>query len=207
MSNIDWDFIQEREARREDAYIDPRFPEAGVTIGVGFDLGQWELSDIKAAGLSANSIAGLAPFMGLKGTAAAAALREAKRSRGGADIVISDREIDLLKNHGRRHIIGLLRARFDANRAPDVPPFDQLPAEAQTVLASVAWQYGPALPVRTPRFWAHLTSGDFAAAVRELEAFGDAHPSRRRKEAALLERLLRPTAESRSAGKGTTQGA
>ena len=36
--------------------------------------------------------------------------------------------------------------------------FDSLPVEAQTVIASVAFQYGASLDVRVPKFWQAVSS-------------------------------------------------
>lgn len=69
--------------------------------------------------------------------------------------------------------------------------FSRLPSEAQTVIASVSFQYGVNLDLRAPRFWRAVASQDWAAAVAELRRFGDAYPTRRRREADLLTRIVR----------------
>ncbi len=71
--------------------------------------------------------------------------------------------------------------------------FADLPAEAQTVIADVAIQFGPDLADRergTPRFWRFVTRGEWQAAIDELRDFGDRFAPRRRREARLLGRAL-----------------
>jgi hypothetical protein len=50
----------------------------------------------------------------------------------------------------------------------------------------VAFQYGD-LAKKTPNFWKQVTSGDWGAAKRNLLDFQDKYPTRRKKEAALLD--------------------
>lgn len=76
------------------------------------------------------------------------------------------------------------------NRDASFAKFDQLPPQFQTVIASVAFQYG-VLPVRTPTFWSYAVTGNWTAMIAELRNFGDAFPTRRTKEADLMERTLR----------------
>lgn len=189
MADINWTFVREREDTRLDAYTLNGSPQAGVTIGMGFDLGHWTVSDLRAAGLSQESVAKLSPFMSLKGAAAIQALETAKNEQG--EITITKDEAGLLKRYGEKHITDLLKQKFNAARAPSVPTFDMLPSQAQTVLASVSWQYGPALNIRAPRFWGFMTKGNFVGAVKELRHFGDGFSSRRQKEANLLEGAIK----------------
>ena len=63
--------------------------------------------------------------------------------------------------------------------------FAQLPAPMQTVIASVAFQYGD-LASRTPKFWAQVVARDWSSALANLRNFGDSYGTRRRKEADLL---------------------
>ena len=67
--------------------------------------------------------------------------------------------------------------------------FHLLSCECQTVVASVAFQYGN-LRMRTPNFWHQVTSGDWQGAYENLRHFGDKYATRRNKEADLLESWL-----------------
>lgn len=69
-------------------------------------------------------------------------------------------------------------------------PFDQLSSACQTLIASVAFQYGN-LAICTPNFWLQVTIGDWQTALNNLRHFGDMYPTRRNIEANLLEQWLR----------------
>ena len=68
--------------------------------------------------------------------------------------------------------------------------FDSLSPEQQTVVASVAFQYGT-LRTETPNFWRQVTTGDWFGALNNLRDFGDRYDTRRNKEADLLESYLK----------------
>ena len=78
-----------------------------------------------------------------------------------------------------------MTARYDRAVAavPGARAFHDLPWQAQTVIASVAYQYGDNLPRATPRFWAKAVAQDWPALADALENFGDAFAPRRRQEA------------------------
>lgn len=67
--------------------------------------------------------------------------------------------------------------------------FIDIPHQAQTVITSVSFQYGIGLSSTPPKFWKAVTSQDWKEAIKILKSFGDAYPTRRRKEAALLEKI------------------
>jgi len=67
--------------------------------------------------------------------------------------------------------------------------FFSLPRQAQTVIASVSFQYGN-LALRTPNFWKAITAQDWKRTIAILKKFGDRYPSRRNAEANLLEGLM-----------------
>ena len=77
--------------------------------------------------------------------------------------------------------------------------FFELPSEAQTVIVSVAIQYGSNLgdKDRTPNFWGFVTRGDWEGAIGELENFGDNTPERRLIEAKRLRRVFPPIPRSK----------
>ena len=81
-----------------------------------------------------------------------------------------------------------LKLKYNAVRG-NAKKFEELPAEAQTVIASVSFQYGVGLDVRAPKFWKAVTTQNWQDAVSILRAFGDAYPTRRKKEAALMEKI------------------
>jgi GH24 family phage-related lysozyme (muramidase) len=67
--------------------------------------------------------------------------------------------------------------------------FLSLPREVQTVIMSVAFQYG-SLKKRTPNFFKTITKGDWQKAHSQLLNFGDNYVVRRHKEADYLNKYL-----------------
>ena len=119
-------------------------------------------------------------------------------------VAISQTEADELNAAVAPNIMDPLIAKYNA--ASSVP-FDQLPPEAQTVIADVAYQYGPNLDLPaidggTPKFWGMVTQQNWQAAVNELNNFGDGSQSRRESEATLLQKCIPPTTQG-----GRTPGA
>jgi len=79
--------------------------------------------------------------------------------------------------------------KFKYNAAENKKKFIDFPPQAQTVIASVSFQYGVGLNIRAPKFWKAITSQDWPETIKLLKYFGDAYPTRRKKEAALLEKI------------------
>lgn len=80
---------------------------------------------------------------------------------------------------------GLIR-EYNAESSID---FESLPKEAQTVIASVEYQYG-SLKVSTPALWEKVVNQEWQDAYENLLGFGDACITRRRKEAEYLKGIL-----------------
>lgn len=184
---IDWRFIGALEGQSVlDGYIpDTAISQSGVTIATGVDLGQiTTASDLPAQSLPPGLAEKLAPYCGLKTAAATAYLAAHPLS-------ITRTESDALDAAIRASAISALSFRYAAGAAGGTNlMFAALNPAAQTVIASVAFQYGPALAVRTPRFWRVAVSGDWTGVIGELEDFGDRYPMRRRREAAYLRAWL-----------------
>ncbi|TFY89005.1 peptidase [Pseudomonas kairouanensis] len=175
MSNhsIDMAFIAQLEggpATR--GYVpDPEHSRSGVTIGTGFDLGQQKNLNMLPQDLSDR----LAPYLGLIGAKAVARLQTLPLNVSAEDA----RRID------EAYKAPFIERLADQYSKAAASPFDALPAAMQTVIASVAFQYGN-LAVRTPKFWAQVVAADWKAAESNLRNFGDRYATRRGKEADLL---------------------
>lgn len=177
---IDWAFIASLEgADVLTGYVpNPAGSLSGVTIATGVDLGH--LGNGAFLGLPEQVQALVTPYLGLFGAAAVKAL-QAKPLR------ITAAQARALDAAAEAAVLGPLKMRW-ARYAKT--PFDALPGRAQTVLASVAYQYGAGLDQRCPRFWGCMTRQDWQSAISELHAFGDAYEARHLKEAAYLRPLL-----------------
>lgn len=178
---IDYAFLSAREGgSRLDGYVpDSRGSESGVTIATGFDLGQRRRSELLALGLPHRLIEQLEPYLGAKRRKATELLAEKPLRITAGDALLIDRSFK------HRFVVRLAddygASPFNTGRTA----FYDLPSEAQTVIASVAFQYGD-LSRAAPRFWRAVCQQDWRSAVAELRNFGDNYPSRRNLEADLL---------------------
>lgn len=173
MSNINFGFISKLEGGAScTGYVpDAEHSNSGVTIATGFDIGQRTSKDLYK--LLPNEIAAkLALFCQLKGLAAQEALAK-------EPLKITEHEAQVIDECSKKHFVNLLLHSY--NQRSKVP-FDQLPEQAQTVIASVAFQYGN-LAKRCPTFWGFVIEQNWLAMVNELRNFGDRYPTRRYKEA------------------------
>lgn len=181
LENIDYKFISDLEGGRITTGYVPavKSSNSGVTIATGFDLGQRSRKDLESLNVGKNLIEILSPYLGLTKQAAKDKLIK-------SPLVISDlqaEQIDkLIKAQETKRII------FNYNRSSKTK-FEDLPSQAQTVIASVSFQYGSNLKLATPIFWKAVTEQNWEKTIKILKDFGDAYPTRRKKEAKLLETI------------------
>ena len=154
---IDWRFISQLEGgQRLDGYVpDPSGSRSGVTIATGFDLGGRTPASLRQLlGANHSVTARLIPYAGLTGNAAVQALRA-------NPLTITQAEADHIDRASKQQALNAVRAQYDRDvliANTNWPPaqrlvnFDRLPGRAQTVIASVAFQYGTPWQ-RTPTFW------------------------------------------------------
>jgi hypothetical protein len=186
---IDWTFIGKLEgAGIARGYVpNPDTSNSGVTIATGFDLGQRSRAQIAGMGLPDALAAKLIPYLGLKGRAALAYLNA-------NPLVLTPEEVAAIDQSVRADFSTRLSGAYDAALAggDDLAAFENLPGPAQTVIASVAYQYGLDLQRRCPHFWSLALAQNWPDVVTELRNFGDAYGRRRGQEADLLEALTTP---------------
>ena len=180
---IDFAFLSELEGGSSTSGYVPgaAVSKSGVTIATGFDLGQRSESDLQQLQLGASLMAKLKPYLGLKGAAAQAALKQTPLSISTTEAEAIDKAVKLA--HVRQ-----LKTKYNT-AAGNEKKFDELPSQAQTVITSVSFQYGIHLGIKAPKFWKAATTQDWPEAAKVLRSFGDAYPTRRRKEAMLLEAI------------------
>ena len=183
LDKIDYLFLGDLEGgSRTTGYVPAAgVSKSGVTIGTGFDLGQRNESDLKALGLSSGLIATLKPYLGKKAKDAQDALVKVPLTVTVAQAADIDKAVK--KSH-----VDLLKHKYNA-AARNKKKFTDLPAEAQTVIASVSFQYGTNLDVRAPIFWKAAAAQNWEECSKVLINYGDAYPTRRKKEAALLGKI------------------
>jgi hypothetical protein len=173
MSKINFDFISQLEGGSTcTGYVpDAANSKSGVTIATGFDIGQRSRNDLRML-LPEKLAIKLRNFCELKGI-------EAQEELTKSPLVITEREAQIIDNYVKRDLVELLQYRYkkDSNIA-----FYDLHEQAQTVIASVAFQYGN-LAKRCPAFWHFATTQNWEEMVAELNNFGDRYNSRRTAEA------------------------
>ena len=173
-ANIDFDFIGQQEGIKSSMYVPKKngqvLDDSGPTIGVGLDLGQRNVSDLE--GLSPELIDKLSPYTGMKGSEADSFIKE-------NPLTLTSEELAEVNAWTKKTETDKLLKRWAEDS--DIAWSDLTPQQA-TVVASVSYQYGTG----APKFWSHVTSGDWAAAEAELRDFGDKYKSRRLREARYL---------------------
>lgn len=179
MSNIDWNFILEKEGYKLQGYVpDPENSKSGVTIASGFDLGARTIEDLK--GLPQDIIDALKPFLGFQGVQA---------EEIATNLNITEEQGQIINKFAKSEALTNLKNNWETSTGTS---FDDLPKEKATVLASVAFQYG-SLENATPNFWKQTTSGDWEGAYNNLLNFGDNYSTRRKDEANYLFPTLKKT--------------
>lgn len=195
--NIDWNFIARQEGNAVTTGYVPMnaqgqvFGQSGVTIATGFDIGQHSNNDLnRLFGQHPGIIAALSPYVGLKRTRAVEALQAQPLTITDAQAATIDRAVKTAKAQTIATTYdAAVASTFQPTRQQrTAPTFRSLPREAQTVIMSVAFQYG-SLPTRTPTFWRYAVQQDWISMERELRNFGDAYASRRIREADYLSAL------------------
>ena len=183
-NRVDYNFISAREGNLATKGYIPRTHgiidgNSGVTIGIGVDLGQQTIAGLANEGVSPALIKTVKPYLRLKGPAALSYLNK-------HPLVLTVQQAQALTTAAQTHIIDTVASEYTANSSPPIN-FFQLPGGAQTAIADLAYQYGPNLSARTPVYWNEVTHGKWAAAVQNLNDFGDAYPTRRTLEADLIQ--------------------
>ena len=180
---IDYSFITELEGGSKTSGYVPAagVSKSGVTIGTGFDLGQRNESDLKSLGLSSVLITALKPYLGKKAKDAQGALDKAPLKITAIQATEIDKAV-------KKSQVNLIIQKYNIATGYK-KKFTDLPAEAQTVIASVSFQYGTSLEVRTPKFWNAAKAQDWKECIKVLNNYRDAYPTRRKKEAALLGKI------------------
>lgn len=183
--NIDYKFLSDLEGGSKTSGYVPAagVSKSGVTIATGFDLGQRSESDLTTLGLNKILIKKLKPYLGKKSKTAVDYLKDNA-------LVITVENATLIDKAVKSAHIASLKAKYNAStHNADKKKFSDLPDEAQTVIASVSFQYGTNLNSATPNFWKAVSSQDWDESIILLKKFGDSYPTRRKKEATLLEKI------------------
>ncbi len=181
--NIDYKFLSNLEGgSKTTGYVpEAAVSKSGVTIATGFDLGQRNESDLKSLKLNTVLITKLKPYLGSKAATAQALLKK-------SPLMITPIQASAIDKAVKSDHISKLKLKYNS-AAGNKKKFIDIPHQAQTVITSVSFQYGIGLNTRAPKFWKAVTTQNWAEAIKLLKVFGDAYPTRRKKEARLLEKI------------------
>jgi GH24 family phage-related lysozyme (muramidase) len=160
-----------------------KWPNAGVTVGIGVDLGQQSAAGLSGMGVPQSLIDKLSPYLGLTGTSAQSYLSS-------HPLTLTSTEDAALNNAVMNGDFNQLGSQFN-DAAPNFNLSD-LPWQAQTVLADLGYNLGN-LAVKAPNLWDQMTNGDWNAAYNNLMNFtnkDDVLKARAQADAALLKQAM-----------------
>lgn len=185
---VDSAFLAREEGRRLKGYVPKTrtgaaLGRSGVTVATGVDLGQWSVEEFERLVLPGDLKVKVRFYLGHKGETAIRLLE-------GRPLHLTNREAELLDVAIHARIINDLARRFEFATARR---FDELPGAVQTVLASLAINFGPGQLATMAKTWSLISSLDWAGLAAWLEVFPSKQPelqARRRREAALLRTSL-----------------
>ena len=171
---INFNIISFFEGSRLNGYVPEGGDKSGVTVASGFDIGQRSADEIDDA-FTVQLADKLAPYCMLKGKSA---IEELERM----PLSVTQPEAEIINNYAHNQCLENLLDDWSNYTNLE---FNALSDECQTVIASVAFQYGD-LPTRCPMFWRQAVTQDWQAMLRNLWDFGDNFETRRRQEYMIL---------------------
>lgn len=186
---IDFSFISKLEGFETSGYVpepDGGEIESGVTVASGFDIGQRSVEEIDD-NFDCELADKLAPYCGVTGHEAMVLIKH-------EPLELSKEECITINEYAHKQAISRLMTEWVEHGKV---AFASLHPATQTVIASVAFQYGE-LSGRTPNFWRQATSQDYDGMLANLCNFGDRFKTRRRKEARYLFNALNEYGEYES---------
>jgi hypothetical protein len=158
---------------------------SGVTIATGVDLGQQSAQGLKAMGVSAETLAILEPYIGLKKQDALRKLQE-------SPFQLTDMQVEGIDRAVHNRYIVQAAALFGAEA------FGDAPKEAQAVAVSLHYQFGNPARKESPALesaWKcmkHRAYKEAATYLRCIDRWSQPHQAymaRRRAEAAILDQI------------------
>jgi GH24 family phage-related lysozyme (muramidase) len=182
-AGIDYSIIARHEGPRLNPYP-PLSDNSGVTVATGVDLSEHTAQELRDWGVSEDTIAKLLPFLkpsdgesvGLKGRGASDRLDKFNQDNPTSGNLpryfIHMADAQAMDTGALRNITGYVQRYYDA--ANPAIPFAQLPDAVRTAIMDAAYQNGPNLAARAPRFWQAITAGDWLGAADEMHNWTNA---------------------------------
>lgn len=182
---IDWRVITDdfEGGIRTTAYVPVKngkvIGKSGVTIGGGVDLGSRTPESLRNLGVPPELVELLAPYMGMQGDGA-------WRWVQAHPLRISLAHARLITELVKASVVAEVRAAYE--KASE-KCWDDLPDRAQTVIASLAFNFGSQLWVEMHTTWSFVVSNNWSGLSRWLRQFPGKNPEldlRRKKEGIYL---------------------
>lgn len=178
-TKIDSKFLAKMEGSKLKGYVPAvSKSKSGVTIGTGLDLGQLHKNEFNSLPFSASLKTKLAPYVGLKKHQALAFLNS-------HPLFITSQELEEIDVVAANKILLPLADRFKKSSGK---AFTSLPGEAQTVIFSYAYQYGPGFDKKAKKLWHYFVAENWQKASATLRSSSQ-YKSRRHQEAHLLDQI------------------
>lgn len=180
-TKIDSNFIRLVEGSMAHGYVPlAKTTKSGVTVGNGVDLGQMNKNELQKLPVENSLKDKLFSYIGLKKQKAVAFLKAHPLS-------LNSDELSQLDKVAGNRILQPLAAEYYKMTGK---MFTQLPSQAQTVVFSIAYQYGPGFTKNKDfkQFWSYFTSGNWAKASQALKNIKQ-YSTRRHQEARLLDQI------------------
>lgn len=128
--------------------------QSGVTIGKGFDLGQFSYNDLKKIGVPETSLKRLSPYLGIKGTAAVKTLKQ-------NPLKLADEEVQMLNDTIFGHKVNKLEKTIQSLESQAK---NKLSPNQKVALGSMLYQ--GVTPQEFPNAFKAFVKGDMEAAKK-----------------------------------------
>jgi len=172
--DLDWSFIASVEGgQRLNGYVPMRngrpIGSSSVTVATGIDLGKQTAEDLKKQGVPKELIAKLSPYLGKP-------FSRVKSTFNSQGLTLTKEEADILDRAVKKQELDKIRKTYNdaIDEAGKGVPFDDLPKEVRTIIASTAYNMGPAYGTSRrnsalrKKIWKCFVDQDFDGAVDAL---------------------------------------
>ena len=176
--NINWNFISELEGKGvKKAYVPD--DNSGVTVATGFDLKEKDVNLMNEIGISEETTNLLSQFFGMSG---------AQAKEASANFSLTDDQVTEIDKASHNWYANQVKKTYESK--DHKVAWDDLSEAMQTVIASVGFQHGTSF-TRTDgsemNYIKQARDNDIDGMIANLRNFQDEFPTRRNKEADLLE--------------------
>lgn len=163
-NKVDWGWIGVHEGTNVlNGYIPTQggkvIENSGVTIATGYDLGQHSYAEMIKIGIPEDLAKKLSPYTGLTKDDAVKALSE-------EPLTITAEESVLINSASHSAALSRLVTQYDG-MVGEAGAFWGLPAEAQTVIADTAFQFG-FIGKNRPELWADMITANWEKLATDL---------------------------------------